>query len=236
MFGFFFISQYVFIRSQIQISSLFCHLVFSQLKWWCVYGHILKHTAIKLYQPAPGVGGSWSWVLDIKEGQQMNREFLQYYYHYMIIFVAKCNYKVICTQVHVNTTCVCNLLYKLLFNLMKIIDNDGVNYAGLQKGGFLSSGMPARLLHVAWVRILHCPLVIIDMQDRASVREMLFSTRLRVHLSHSSSSSFIRATQQDGRAHLGLIVGLPLLTNPAHRWRNTKINNQGLEKGGERKI
>lgn len=74
------------------------------------------------------------------------------------------------------------------------------------------------------------------MQDCASVREMLFSTRLSVHLSHSSSSSFIRAEQQDGRAHLGLIVGLPLLTNPAHCRRNKEINKQGLEKGREWKI
>lgn len=76
-----------------------------------------------------------------------------------------------------------------------------------------------------------CSLVIINMQDCVSVREMLFSTRLSVHLSHSSCSSFISAPQQDGRAHLGLIVGLPLLTNPAHCRRNKQINNQGLEKG-----
>lgn len=72
------------------------------------------------------------------------------------------------------------------------------------------------------VRLSHCCLAVIDMHECASMGEMLFSTRLSMHPSHLSSSSFIRAKQQDGRVHLGLIVELPLLTNPAHCWRNKK--------------
>lgn len=45
-----------------------------------------------------------------------------------------------------------------------------------------------------------------------------------------SSSFFIRAKQQDGRVHLGLIAGLPLLTNPPHCRRNKEINNRDLKK------
>lgn len=101
---------------------------------------------------------------------------------------------------------------------------------------FLPSCVPVSALHAPRVTSSRCLLVVINMQDCASVREMLFSTSLSVHLSHSWSSSFISAEQQDGRAHLGLIVGLPLLTNPAHCQKKRKErNNQGLEKGMEGK-
>lgn len=138
------------------------------------------------------------------------------------IFEAMCNMSVhsitwYFTQGQVKVRCMSNL--KLSFNTLQ--------------------GIPGSLVHATFclvhclprVRFSHCKLSVITMQDGASVGEILFSTRLSVHPSHLSNSSFIRAKQQDGGAHLELIVGLPLLTNPAYCWRNKEINNQGLEKG-----
>lgn len=71
-----------------------------------------------------------------------------------------------------------------------------------------------------------CCLVAIDMQHRAAAGEMLLSAALSARPSHLSSSSFIRGKQQDGRVHLRLIVGLLLLTNPAHCWRNKEETKQ----------